>query len=111
MSIYYSPEDFGMKMIDEFDLSSRSYEFDLVVVWQSLTDKRALYIGADSGCSCPTPFEDVRGVEDLERLDPDNPLPQIETMFQFNSINYSHTTAELLKGVSEMVLEVKEVQR
>jgi hypothetical protein len=27
-----------------------------------------LFIGHDSGCSCPTPFEDVRSLGDLEHV-------------------------------------------
>lgn len=35
-----------------------SYEFDEASVWQH-EDTRDLIIAADSGCSCPTPFEDL----------------------------------------------------
>lgn len=110
MNIKYSPESFGVKEVDEFDLSSGSYEFDYVTVWQSLEDKRAFYIGADSGCSCPSPFEGVQSLEDLERLDPDNPRPQIEGRFNLGDINYSHSAASLMKGINDMVAAVKEAQ-
>lgn len=111
MNISYDPEGFGVKQIDQFDLSSGAYEFDYVTVWQSLTDKRTFYIGSDSGCSCPSPYDDVLNLEDLERLDPDNPRPQIESMFRLDTTNYSHSTADLLKGISDMVALVKEAQQ
>lgn len=53
---YYSPEKCGLKIIDEID-NSGSYEYDKLVVWQKLDDKTIWY-DTDSGCSCPSPFED-----------------------------------------------------
>ncbi len=111
MNISYSPAEFGVKEIDEFDLSDGCYQFDYVTVWQSLTDKRVFYIGTDSGCSCPSPYEGVQTLEDLERLDPDNPRPQIEKLFCLDESNYSHSAAALMKGISDMVAAVMEAQK
>lgn len=62
MSIYYDPEKYGLKVIDSWDFSDGSYVFDLRVVWR---DKNGdLLTARDSGCSCPSPFEDI-GVNDL----------------------------------------------
>lgn len=67
MSYMYSdPEDFGLKMIGEVDFSSGCYCFDYTVVWQRVSDGRFVY-GDDSGCSCPSPFED-QGVQNLTVL-------------------------------------------
>lgn len=55
-NIYYGPAAFGLEIIGEVDYNKADYGFDLVVVW-----KRAdgtLVWAADSGCSCPSPFED-----------------------------------------------------
>jgi hypothetical protein len=43
------------------------YDFNMFVVWESVADK-TLYMGSDSGCSCPSPFEDVGSIEGLERI-------------------------------------------
>lgn len=66
MNIYYDPEKFGLTTIGEIDWSDSCYQFDYTVVWQRASDGRFVY-AEDSGCSCPSPFED-KGVEDLTVL-------------------------------------------
>lgn len=39
-----------------------NYDFNIFGVW--IVDGKG-YWGTDSGCSCPSPWEDVRGVSDL----------------------------------------------
>ena len=62
MNVYYDPEKFGLKVIGELEKGA-SYEFDTFVVWQK--ENGDLVYGTDSGCSCPTPFED-QGLNDLK---------------------------------------------
>lgn len=55
-NIYYSPEKFGLKIIAAVNTAD-SYEFNIFLV---LVDKKGkVYYSTDSGCSCPTPFEDL----------------------------------------------------
>ena len=61
-NIYYNPEKFGLMVVDEIDLGG-SYEFDKFVVWRT-ADGRLVYL-TDSGCSCPTPFEEF-GIDDVK---------------------------------------------
>lgn len=62
-NIYYSPEKFGLEIVGDFEWSEPDYSFDMLVVWK---EKRGKYwVGEDSGCSCPSPFEDFKGTEDL----------------------------------------------
>ena len=62
-NIYYSPEKFGLEVVGDFDWRDCDYEFDMLVVWK---EKRGRYwVGEDSGCSCPSPFEDFKGTDDL----------------------------------------------
>jgi hypothetical protein len=68
-NVYYNPEAFGLSVVAEIDYSSQSYEFDTRVVWKGNDGK--FYTARDSGCSCPTPFEDYLGLEDLDRADLD----------------------------------------
>lgn len=63
MNIYYDPEKFGLETIGEIDWSSGAYEFDYTVVWKRISDGRFVY-AEDSGCSCPSPFEQT-GIEGL----------------------------------------------
>lgn len=66
-NVYYSPEKFGLTLVDEIELSSGDYEFDIVAVWKDSSGK--LYTARSSGCSCPTPFEEFDSIEDLEIVD------------------------------------------
>lgn len=63
MSIYYSPEDHGLEVFGELDEPNMSYEFHMLVVWQSKDGR--LWYAEDSGCSCPSPFEDCHSTDDL----------------------------------------------
>ena len=65
---YYSPEKCGLVLIGEVDRSDECYQFDLLVVWQDNESKK-LYCAEDSGCSCPTPFEEVHRLSDMEEIE------------------------------------------
>ena len=56
MDFYYAPETHGLQTIGEVDYAG-DYEFTLAVLWRREADG-AFLVGEDSGCSCPTPFED-----------------------------------------------------
>lgn len=62
---YSDPEDFGLVIVGSIDLSEPCYSFDMCVVWFS--PRTGLYYWAsDSGCSCPSPFEDYQSVDELD---------------------------------------------
>lgn len=69
MSIYYSPEDHGLTVFGELDEPDMSYEFHMLVVW--VGDGR-LWYQEDSGCSCPSPFEDCHSTDDLIEITHDS---------------------------------------
>jgi hypothetical protein len=52
---YYKPEAFGLTQVFSIDFSDGCYQFDLLVVWKDADGR--LYYAEDSGCSCPSPFE------------------------------------------------------
>ncbi|MET9959315.1 hypothetical protein ABZ128_09535 [Streptomyces sp. NPDC006326] len=64
-NIYYSPEKFGLEELGEVDTAD-SYEFCKFVAWHRPADG-AVFWSTDSGCSCPTPFEGLESVDELER--------------------------------------------
>lgn len=68
--VYYSPEKFNLEKVVEGDRSDGCYQFDLLVVWRD-TKTGELYYGTDSGCSCPSPFED-QGLLDLALIAPES---------------------------------------
>lgn len=65
-NVYYNPEAHGLEVVAELEFSDLNYQFDTRVVWSK---DGALYTARDSGCSCPSPFEDYTSVEMLERVD------------------------------------------
>ena len=67
-NIYYSPEDFGLKV---FAMAEKEpdYDFSMFVVW--VDGEGMLFYAEDSGCSCPSPFEDIRHITQLLRIGDD----------------------------------------
>lgn len=54
--VYSSPEKHGLTTVGSVDWCDEPYEFDMTVVWQD--EDGEFYWGSDSGCSCPSPFEE-----------------------------------------------------
>ena len=59
---YYEPEALGLTKIAEHELSEPCYSFDTLAAWRG---PEGVYLGTDSGCSCPTPFENYGELSDL----------------------------------------------
>lgn len=62
---YSAPEKHGLEMLGQLDLAEPDYSFDMVAVWRDPTG--SMFYAFDSGCSCPSPFEDTT-VKDLSPL-------------------------------------------
>lgn len=60
--IYFQPEKYGLTPLGDIDPYDEPYEFNMVAFWQN--EAGDVLWACDSGCSCPSPFEDTR-VEDL----------------------------------------------
>lgn len=61
---YYSPEKCMLEVLVTLDDESLSWEYDTAVVWID-RETGKLVAARDSGCSCPTPFEDYASTGDL----------------------------------------------
>lgn len=61
---YYNPDLCGLEIFDSIDTAG-SYEFDMFVIWKKLDDE-TLWWDADSGCSCPSPFDNYDHGHDLK---------------------------------------------
>lgn len=61
-NVYYNPEDHGLTVVGTAELAESNYSFDLVGIWKG---EKGYYLATDSGCSCPSPFEDYNGIDDL----------------------------------------------
>lgn len=55
-NLYYTPEKLGYEIVTVFELRDEPWEFDLLIVWRDPDGN--LKWAADTGCSCPVPFED-----------------------------------------------------
>ena len=66
MNLYYDDNALGLEKVGEFDISEPDYSFDIFAVWRDpITGD--FYTATDSGCSCPSPFEDISSRDDLTR--------------------------------------------
>lgn len=63
MNPYYNPELLDLELIS-FDQPNLSYEYNTLCFWASKTGQ--IYSASDSGCSCPTPFENNYSGETIE---------------------------------------------
>ncbi|MFZ2992459.1 MAG: hypothetical protein WA061_01975 [Microgenomates group bacterium] len=80
---YYNPEKCGLEIVAQIDLSSGSYEFDYIVVWKAKNGK--IYTASDSGCSCPTPFEDFHSLSDLTEMNQSTVLDSMKERIRNSS--------------------------
>lgn len=67
-NIYYNPEEWDLIPFAELELTEPDYSFDILMVWKHIKTG-VLYWESDSGCSCPSPFEDVRTIDELYTLE------------------------------------------
>ena len=66
-NVYYNPASWGMEIFAELDNPNLSYEYETLIVLKHVESGK-FYWAHDSGCSCPTPFEDYGKLEDLTAL-------------------------------------------
>ena len=60
---YYNPARYKCRTVGEAELTCAEWSFDLVVVLQH--EDGGYYLGTDSGCSCPEPFEYYDSLDDF----------------------------------------------
>lgn len=53
---------FGLNEVDSIELSHEDWSFNILGVWKN---DQGYYLGTDSGCSCPTPFENYGSIDDF----------------------------------------------
>lgn len=64
--LYNDPEKFGLKLIGSIEWYEAAWEFDLTIVL--IDESGQLYYASDSGCSCPSPFENYTNVSDATKV-------------------------------------------
>lgn len=65
-SPYNHPEKHNLEIVGEIE-TNESYAFTMLVVWKNKDGE--LFYATDSGCSCPSPFEDLNSEADLTKID------------------------------------------
>ena len=60
---YYDPAHYKCRKVGTAELTGEEWSFDLVAVLQH--EDGGYYIGTDSGCSCPMPFEYYDSLDDF----------------------------------------------
>lgn len=100
-NVYYSPEKWGMSIFDQIDTAG-AWEFDMFVIWEK-DDDNTLWYATDSGCSCPTPFENIESMKDLDQITTD-------TLYNFEQALKNHTnisTEDYKKMYNSVKLHLK----
>ena len=88
MNPYYNPEKLELELVS-YDEPNMSYAYNTLCFWA--TKDGRIYSASDSGCSCPTPFEDYEGEaqdEVLQKLERVGSVAQAESIFDSWNKNY-----------------------
>lgn len=104
--VYYNPADHGLEIVGEFDWDEPCYSFDICVVWK---ERRGVYwVGNDSGCSCPSPFEYITDKNEL-----DGPYNKTGLKRRLEGLveeraddSYGYSKATLMKSVREILSRI-----
>lgn len=64
-NVYYEPSKSNLEIFEFID-TGESYEFNMFVIFKEMT-YQTLHYAMDSGCSCPTPFEDIHEIMDITK--------------------------------------------
>lgn len=106
-NIYYFPEHFGLEKLVELD-EDLSYEYNTFIVVRHLESRR-LFFAQDSGCSCPTPFEDYHfnspTDHDIREIEPHN-----FGIFEDEVNSFPVDMAQRQQAISVVRLALKEVK-
>ena len=100
--VYYNAEKHGLVVVAEIDDADSCYSFDLTVVWKN-TETGDKYWANDSGCSCPSPFEDIQSIDGLTPLKTDADWDRLVVFLMgFSRKNYP------LADINRFLSEAKE---
>ena len=68
-NVYYNPGASGLELVHTYDQDNLSYEYNTFIILRDVKNGN-LFWARDSGCSCPTPFEDYYYNENGHNLNP-----------------------------------------
>lgn len=64
---YYNPEKCDVTLLVTIDEPNMWYEFNKTIIVKD-NPTGEIYAASDSGCSCPTPFENIYGLNQMTHL-------------------------------------------
>ena len=99
-NIFYSPEEFGLEVVGCVDYSDGCYQFDYSCVWRDATGQ--LYYAEDSGCSCPSPFED-HALDDLEKVTPHEVAEKLQSRSSYGG-EEERASAEIAELIQRVMI-------
>lgn len=88
--------------VGEVDLAEPCYDFNLLAFWVRKRDGQLLY-ATDSGCSCPSPFQDTQ-VRDLKETN----LAGVLDVAHREVSEYGYSSAEVVQSVRELIPAMRE---
>jgi hypothetical protein len=62
--VYSNPEKYGLEIVGSVEWEDEPYQFNMTAVWRD-RETGQLYWADDSGCSCPSPFEEFTSRDSL----------------------------------------------
>lgn len=95
-NLYYYPEKSGFELVASGELSEPSYSFDTVIVLKRLSDN-TFWAAHDSGCSCPTPFEDRYFPGDFTQIKNWREIKDFIAEYQYDSYDSSYSTDQIVE--------------
>lgn len=102
MNIYYDPKEAKLEILGQLDESDLYYEYNTFVVWRDTVSNKLFY-AHDSGCSCPTPFEEYHF-----RNESDHNLDEV---CKSNLHNFENSVKEFPATVDEKTELLKKVRQ
>lgn len=89
---YSNPQNCGLTLLASAEAEA-NYDFDIIALWMDNASGR-FFMAQDAGCSCPSPFEDVRSVSSFTEV------TSFKDVTDFiGAQSYSNPTAESLAGL------------
>ncbi len=97
---YYDPEKCGLKLLFTLEDPSQCYDFSTVILVQDIESSK-VYVCHDSGCSCPSPFENIHSLNDMTEV---RSLKAVRDFVDSIGTRYSLKDVHALEDVADGVL-------
>lgn len=106
--VYNQPEHYGLKTIGDIEWDHESWQFNMTVILRG--NDGQWYYAEDSGCSCPSPFENVTSMDDLTKVTVDELIKYLtdrrdERVKSLDDSWYTHNPSDDVAKLIERILK------